>query len=298
MKTLKALIAFIFTFTAIGTMAQTGANDIFVDQAWLQNHQSDDNLVLLHVADPKSYEEGHIAGAISIIPSEYMVNQNGLAWELPETSKIDAALRAKGVSNKSQIIIYYGGSDHAATFRLYFTLDYFGLSDKVRILDGGLKGWKSQNLDLTTSTSEVQETPVGDLKLKIRKKIKVDKDYVLKSAQKDKINLIDARRDIYYGGTQVGNYERGGHILGARNICWLDVVDENMFIKDKSTLAAMYSAQGVGKREQVVAYCHVGLRASTVYTLAKYLGFQARLYDGSFNEWDRLSEEYKVENGK
>lgn len=298
MKTLKALIAFIFTFTAIGAMAQTGADDIFVDQAWLQNHQSDDNLVLLHVANPKSYGEGHIAGAISIIPSEYMVNRDGLAWELPETNKIDAALRAKGVNNKSQVIIYYGGNDHAATFRLFFTLDYFGLSDRVRILDGGLMGWKSKNLDLTTSTTEVQETPIGDLKLKIKKKIKVDKDYVRKSAQKDKINLIDARRDIYYGGTQVGNYERGGHILGAGNICWLDVVDENMFIKDKSTLAAMYSAQGVGKKEQVVAYCHVGLRASTVYTLAKYLGFKARLYDGSFNEWDTLSEEYKVENGK
>lgn len=298
MKTLRALIALIFTFSAIGTMAQTGASEIFVDQAWLQNHQSDDNLVLLHVADPKSYDEGHIEGAISIIPPEYMVNRDGLAWELPETSKIDSTLRAKGVNNDSQIVIYYGGTDHAATFRLFFTLDYFGLSDRVRILDGGLKGWKSKNLALTASATEVQETPAGALKLKVRKKIKVDKKYVKKSAAKDKINLIDARRDTYYGGTQIGGYKRGGHIMGAGNICWLDVVDENMFIKDKATLAQMYSAQGVAEGEQVVAYCHVGLRASTVYTLAKYLGFQARLYDGSFNEWDGLSEEYKVENGK
>ena len=71
-----------------------------------------------------------------------------------------------------------------------------------------------------------------------------------------------------------------------------------MFLISKALLNEMYKAQGVNSGEQVVAYCHVGLRASTIYTLAKYLGYNARLYDGSFNEWDTLSSEYKVENGK
>lgn len=266
-----------------------------VDQEWMQEHQSDENLVLLHVADPKSYAEGHIEGALSIIPPEFTVVRNGLYWELPETSKMDSTLRAKGVTNDSQLVLYYGGDDHAATFRLYFTLDYFGLSDRVRILDGGLKGWKSNDLPLTSTVSEAIETPIGKLKLKPKKKVKVDKDYARKSAKKDKINLIDARKDVYYNGTEMGRYKRGGHIQGAGNICWLDIVDENMFLKDKGTLAQMYEAQGVAKGEQVVAYCHVGLRASTIYTMAKYLGFDARLYDGSFNEWDTLSAEYPVE---
>ncbi|OEK01714.1 hypothetical protein BFP97_09380 [Roseivirga sp. 4D4] len=294
MKTRAAILILTFCFSITTLFSQKKSNEIFVDQQWFQTHQSDDDLVLLHVADPKSYEEGHIEGAISIVPQEYTVVRDGLYWELPELSKMDSTLRSKGVTNDSQLILYYGGNDHAATFRLFFTLDYFGLSDRVRILDGGLKGWKANDLALSTDKPAISET-TGKLKLKPKKKIKVDKNYARKSAGKDKINLIDARRDVFYNGTEMGQYKRGGHIMGAGNICWLDIVDENMFVKDKTVLAQMYAAQGVGKGEQVVAYCHVGLRASTIYTIAKYLGFQARLYDGSFNEWDTLPDEYAVE---
>ncbi|MBO3698463.1 sulfurtransferase [Roseivirga sp. E12] len=298
MKIRVTLSVLLLCFSFTDSYSQKKSSEIFVDQQWFQNHQSDDNLVILHVADPKSYEEGHIEGAISIIPPEYTVVRDGLYWELPEVSKMDSTLRSKGVNNDSQLVLYYGGGDHAATLRLFFTLDYFGLADRVRILDGGLKGWKANNLALSTDKPTIIETAPGKLKLKTKKKVKVDKKYARKSAGKDKINLIDARRDVFYNGTETGQYKRGGHIMGASNICWLDVVDENMFLKDKTVLAQMYATQGVKKGEQVVAYCHVGLRASTIYTIAKYLGFDARLYDGSFNEWDTLPDEYKVENGK
>lgn len=289
---LKYTLTILFLSLAISAFGQS---QIFVDQEWMQSHASDEDLVILHVANPKSYAEGHIEGAVSIVPPEYTVVRNGLYWELPEKSKIDSTLTSKGVTNDSQIVIYYGGDDHAATFRLYFTLDYFGLAEKVRILDGGLKGWKLNDLPLTTEVPSVQQTTLGTLKLKPRKKIKVDKKYVRKSVKKEKVNVIDARREGFYSGQQQGDYKRGGHIAGAGNICWLDVVDENMFLKNKEQLASMYQSQGVSEGEQVVAYCHVGLRASTVYTLAKYLGFEARLYDGSFNEWHALSDDYAVE---
>ncbi len=294
MRTRSTIFLLVFLSATLSAFGQKGTN-MFVDQQWLQAHQNDDNLVLLHVANPKSYDAGHIEGAVSINPPEYTIVKDGLYWELPEKSKIDSTLTAKGVDNDSRIILYYGGDDHAATFRLYFTLDYFGIGDRVSILDGGLKGWKHRNLPLTTATSDVKSVAVGSLKLKPRKKIKVDKKYVKKSIQKEGVNIIDARRATFYSGEQKGSYNRGGHIAGAGNICWLDVVDENMFIKDKAQLAEMYKSQGVSNGNQVVAYCHVGLRASTIYTLAKYLGFEARLYDGSFNEWHALSDEYGVE---
>ena len=295
MKTKFTFLTLFVCFFTSAVSAQQAGTDVFVSQEWLKEHSQDENLVLLHVANQKSYTEGHIEGAVPINPPEYTVVRGDLYWELPELSKMDSTLRSKGIDDNSQIIIYYGGDDHAATFRLYFTLDYFGISDRVRILDGGLKGWKTNNQALTAEVKEVTTKPSGSLKLKPRKKIKVDKKYVKKSINKDKVNLIDARRDTYYSGAQQGDYKRGGHIAGAGNICWLDVVDEHMFIKDKSQLAQMYANQGVSQGEQVVAYCHVGLRASTIYTLAKYLGFEARLYDGSFNEWHALSDEYRVE---
>ena len=42
--------------------------------------------------------------------------------------------------------------------------------------------------------------------------------------------------------------------------------------------------------DQIVSYCHIGQQATVVYFVAKYLGFDARLYDGSFEDWSRRSE--------
>lgn len=289
-------VRLLFTaFTLLIFSITINAQEIFVDQDWLQSHSGDDNLVLLHVANPKSYEEGHIAGAQTINPMEFASVVGDLYWEIPEVSKMDSTLRSKGIDDNSQIVLYYGGDDHAATFRLYFTLDYFGLAKRTRILDGGLKGWQVNNLALETTTPTVNWSAPESLTLKPNKKLKVDKDFVRKTVKKKKINVIDARRPAFYTGEQQGEYKRGGHIAGAGNITWLDIVDENMFVKDKDTLEAMYLGQGVNKGEKVVSYCHVGLRASTIYTIAKYLGFDAKLYDGSFNEWHALSDEYGVE---
>jgi len=37
--------------------------------------------------------------------------------------------------------------------------------------------------------------------------------------------------------------------------------------------------------KKAVSYCEVGLQASYVYLLARYLGLDAAMYDGSYNEW-------------
>jgi thiosulfate/3-mercaptopyruvate sulfurtransferase len=40
----------------------------------------------------------------------------------------------------------------------------------------------------------------------------------------------------------------------------------------------------------VVLYCTVGLRASHLYFVARYLGYTARVYDGSWSEWSRRAD--------
>jgi thiosulfate/3-mercaptopyruvate sulfurtransferase len=36
---------------------------------------------------------------------------------------------------------------------------------------------------------------------------------------------------------------------------------------------------------EIVSYCHVGQQASLVWLAARMLGHEARLYDGSFEDW-------------
>jgi thiosulfate/3-mercaptopyruvate sulfurtransferase len=40
----------------------------------------------------------------------------------------------------------------------------------------------------------------------------------------------------------------------------------------------------------VVAYCHIGQQATVVYFVARYLGYDARLYDGSWEDWSAHTE--------
>jgi thiosulfate/3-mercaptopyruvate sulfurtransferase len=47
----------------------------------------------------------------------------------------------------------------------------------------------------------------------------------------------------------------------------------------------------------VVTYCHIGQQASLVWFAARLLGFDARLYDGSFQDWAGRAE-LPVEGGR
>lgn len=300
MKIRSVLFVLALAFVVAPAFAQKGFKKIIVDQNWMQKHIDDENLVILHVGDTNQYVEGHIKSSRYINAPHFTRVVGDLYWELPEPEVLNKNLRERGVDKKSKIVLVHGGNGHAATFRLYFTLDYFGLSKNVVILDGGLKGWKANNHAVTTAVPEVKVKAEGQLVFKPNPSIKVDKDYVNANSLKDEINVIDARRPAYYEGNggSHDSYTKSGHIPGAENICWLDIVDENLFMKDLDTLKAYYEEAGAKKKEEVVAYCHVGLRASVIYTVAKGLGYKVRLYDGSFNEWDTLSDEYPTKKGK
>jgi len=40
----------------------------------------------------------------------------------------------------------------------------------------------------------------------------------------------------------------------------------------------------------VVSYCHIGQQASLIYFVARYLGYDARLFDGSWEDWSRHAD--------
>ena len=294
-KTGTLLLLFLVHFAG----AQDLFDKIFVNQAWLLEHQNDKNLVLLHVADPDNYKKGHIKNAQLVVPDEYTVTRGDLRWELPDVNKLDSTLRAKGITNETINVLYYGGDLFAPTFRLYFTLDYLGLGNNTFILDGGLPGWLAKKQAVTTDIPETTGTRAGKLSLKPNSNLLAMKDEVLARSQKSSTCIIDARKPDYYSGQKDGDgrYQRSGHIARAVNVTWTDLLDKHKFLKSKEDLEKYFFEAGVGEQKKVITYCHVGLRATVLYTIAKALGYQAQLYDGSFNEWDKLDSQYLVETG-
>jgi thiosulfate/3-mercaptopyruvate sulfurtransferase len=78
---------------------------------------------------------------------------------------------------------------------------------------------------------------------------------------------------------------RPGHIPGAQNIPIESLISDSGKLKDQSAIAELFRGAGVTSGQQVVGYCWIGQRATLVWFTAKMLGYDAHLYDGSWEDW-------------
>jgi len=99
------------------------------------------------------------------------------------------------------------------------------------------------------------------------------------------VDIVDARTADFYSGTRMPRGQRAGHIPGATNLPFETLVDADGKWKSADELRKQMQGAGVKPGDRVVSYCHVGVQASVVYFVARYLGFDARLYDGSWEDW-------------
>ncbi len=58
-------------------------------------------------------------------------------------------------------------------------------------------------------------------------------------------------------------------------------------------LRRIFEEAGVDPGDTVVSYCRTGGQASFLYVVARQLGYDVKLYDGSFIDWSRT--DYPVE---
>jgi thiosulfate/3-mercaptopyruvate sulfurtransferase len=98
--------------------------------------------------------------------------------------------------------------------------------------------------------------------------------------------LVDARTPEFYSGASAGSMQRAGHIPGARSVPFVTLFTASGTFKSASELRQIL---GSGS-EPLVTYCHIGQQATVPYFAARLLGLEARLYDGSFQEWSGRGE--------
>lgn len=259
---------------------------MIVSTSWLAERMEKEpaSLVLLHVGPKEEYEAGHIAGAQHIVPADLGRDREGVPLELLADSDYEEILRSKGIRDDSRIVIYFGKDWVTPTARVYWTLDYLGLGNQTGILDGGLPAWRAEGRPVSTETPKPTK---GDYSLKTRPEIRVDGDWVNSHCKSPQISLVDTRTADFFTGENDGRgrYPRPGHIPGASNIPYPSVVEKNLKFKDVESLREIFRAADAGSGKRVVTYCHIGQQASLVYFIAKYLGYEAAMYDGSFTEW-------------
>jgi thiosulfate/3-mercaptopyruvate sulfurtransferase len=256
---------------------------IIVSTEWLAAHLSDPSVVVLDVDhEPAAYREGHIPGARFVDYMTVIASRDGLSTELPAPSDLRQEFERLGVSNASHVVLY---GPPLMVSRAFLALEYLG-STNVSVLNGGLAKWRAESREITRDEPHVVP---GKFEPHPRPEIIASADWVRARIGKPGVSLIDTRTD----GEYVGSGDRhgmpsSGHVQGAHQLQWEELFREpnDLLFRDHDELARLYATRAQPK-DTVVTYCFVGYRASMTYLVARYLGYQAKLYDGSYQDWSK-----------
>lgn len=282
---MKKLIGFILlNFSFLAGIAQ---QPVLVTPQWLNENLKDPNLVILYTGFviQADFDREHIEGSRFLWPDWLAFDKPEGSMYAPDVKTATKVLQDLGINKNSKIVICHKGSDVTIAARMFFTLEHFGLKGRVSFLNGGIEAWKKAGYTVTDKLAVFKK---GNY-IAVDKGLLVDKDYVQKSLQNNSAVIVDARVKRWYDGDPTGN-PRDGHITGAKNIPYPDMIDSTNSFKPNAVLEKNFTSVVPDKQKEVVVYCFIGQTASVNYLVGRSLGYNMKLYDGSMQEWSRIPE--------
>lgn len=276
--------ALILLTTPLVAQSRTGASNeppLVVTTAWLAEHLRDPNLVLVEVA-MDSTRTDRIPGTRVISYSRFATRRGTLGSELPDGAALREAFAELGISDESHVVVY--AHDAPMATRALYSLAWLG-RERISFLDGGLEKWTAEDRPLATATASSAK---GRISERPAASVVVDAAWMQANVGKPGVSFIDTRTDGEYNGT--GNRSgmpSVGHVEGARQLEWEDLfADRSRTLKPRAELERLF-AERVKPGDIVATYCWVGYRASATWFVARWLGYDARLYDGSYQDWSQ-----------
>lgn len=265
--------------------------DPFVTPAWLAEHLSDPNLVVVDgswylpaaARDPRAeYLAGHIPGAIWFDVDKYADLSTGLPHMLMPPAEFAALAGRLGIAETDTVVVYDGMGLFSAP-RVRWTFMMMGAKD-VRILAGGLPAWLAENRPLESGAIA---RPIATFN------VDFDPSRVAGFAQMQTLTrsgerqILDARPAGRFAGAVAEPRPglKSGHMPSAKSAP-ADTLVENGQLKSPEVLRVQFAAAGVDLAKPIVTTCGSGVTAATLKLALEQAGAKdVILYDGSWAEW-------------
>ncbi|MFC0710574.1 sulfurtransferase [Azorhizophilus paspali] len=235
----------------------------------------------------RSYAEAHIPGARFADLERDLSGplHKGVTGRhpLPDPTLLTERLRAWGIDNDSQVVLYDDGPGAFAA-RAWWLLAWLGKRDGVFLLDGGLNAWRAAGLPLS---GEPPAPAAGTFRGQPDASLLVDAQALLTRLGDARLTLLDARALPRFRGEVEPLDPVAGHIPGARCAPFTDNLGtDGRFLPADELRARFAGLLGERPVEQLVAYCGSGVTACHNLFALSLAGYPlAPLYAGSWSEW-------------
>ncbi|MDF9303899.1 3-mercaptopyruvate sulfurtransferase [Tritonibacter mobilis] len=263
-----------------------------VSTDWLAAHLKDPDLRILDASwylpqmerDAKAeYDAEHIPGARFFDIDEISDHRSDLPHMAPPVEKFMSRLRAMGVGDGHQVVIYDGAGLFSAA-RVWWLFRLMGQVN-VAVLDGGLPKWKAEGRPLEDLPPVIRDR---HMTVRVQNQLVRDVTQVSSAAKLGDHEIIDARAAERFRGEapEPRPGMRAGHIPGSKNVPFTTLLNDDGTMKDADTLRRLFEAAGVDLTKPAITSCGSGVTAAVLSLAMERMGkHDHALYDGSWSEW-------------
>jgi thiosulfate/3-mercaptopyruvate sulfurtransferase len=266
-----------------------------VSTQWLKANQQDPNVRILDASwhmpsdgrdASNEFVNGHILNARFFDIDDISDHRSTLPHMVPPVEKFMSRVRALGVGDGHQIIVYDTKGLFSAA-RVWWLFRLMG-NTSVAVLDGGLPKWIADGNPLSTTAPVIR-----DRHMTVKQQLQMVRD-VTQVAHAAKLNdheIIDARSGTRFIGEapEPRTDLRSGHIPNSKNLPFTKVLNTDHTMKTVPELTKVFKNAGIDLNKPAITTCGSGITAAVLSLALQRVGkTDHALYDGSWTEWGQF----------
>ena len=263
-----------------------------VSTDWLAAHMKDPDLRILDAStylpgvdrDGRTeYDAVHIPWARFFDIDDVSDGRSDLPHMVPPIEKFMSRVRAMGVGDGHQIVVYDGSGLFSAA-RVWWLFRLMG-QNNIAVLDGGLPKWIAEGREVEDLAPVIRDR---HMTVRFQNQMVRDVTQVSSASKLGTSQIVDARAAARFRGEAPEPREglRSGHIPNSRNVPFTDLLNDDKTMKTPDQTRAIFESAGVDLKKPIITTCGSGVTAAVLGLALERMGHDMwSLYDGSWTEW-------------